>query len=312
MAFIKHLESVVLMLAVTFGVVGNIHVIVSIYRKRSLLKNNHYYLVFHLAVCDLFYLLLFTPTIYSNFTANQPLSSYSNVFCKISSPVHTLFLIAGVYFMVLISVIRYYAILHPLKPAVNRRTLKILSTFIYIFATVCCIPILLVLKFDRYKNQNCDEDWPTESLNIVYTVFLASIQYFIPVFFLFAIYIKICKKLVTQNRKINITNGRNMTSEAEREKAPSTWFQAVKLGNTKSFVVCFTIVICFMISGFPIQVAWIVYVAGSHGSLPTYYFWFEALYLFGTCAINPFVYGALDKKVFCAFKHCQRKTIGLY
>ena len=295
------LQRAVLMIAVMFGLLGNVHVIVS-----SLLKNNHYFLVLHLAVCDLFYVLFFTPTIYAKFT-NRPLTSYSSVICKILSPTHTSFLIAGVHFMVLISITRYYAILHPLKPAVSRRALKIVSIFVYIFAIVCCIPILLVLKFD--KNQNCEEDWSTESLNVVYTVFLASIQYFIPVLFLFIIYIKICKKLVAQNLFIynmKLTKGRNKVSDVGRERSPATWFRAVKrLRNTKAFVVSFTIVICFMISGFPAQVTWIISVARSN-SLPAYYLWFESLYIFGTGVMNPYVYGALDKKMFC-----QRKTISV-
>jgi hypothetical protein len=46
-------------IAVTvFGICGNTLVIISILRQRRLLRNNYYFLVFHLAICDLVWLLI--------------------------------------------------------------------------------------------------------------------------------------------------------------------------------------------------------------------------------------------------------------
>ena len=38
--------------AIVFGIVGNILVIISILRQKKMLKNNYYFLVLHLAMCN--------------------------------------------------------------------------------------------------------------------------------------------------------------------------------------------------------------------------------------------------------------------
>ena len=272
-------KGAVMTLAVTLGVLGNIPVIVSVCRKRSLLKNNHYYLVLHLAICDLFILLCFVPASYSTVTAS-PLSSY--FLCKIVFPAHTIFLSAAASFLVLISIYRYRAIVHPLKPAVSQKTLKILSIFVYVLAIIYIIPLVLVLRFD--ETLGCYEEWPMHSLNIAYGVFLLSAQYFIPLLSLSVIYFKICKELISQNNKFKAMNGQ------VRDNRGPTLFQSVKVRNTKAFIVSFIIVVCFVVSACPTQVIWIVGVINSN-ELPSVNLWLSALYMFGTSVINPFVYG---------------------
>jgi hypothetical protein len=295
------LQGAILTLAVSLGVLGNIFVVVCICRRRKLLKNNHYYLILQLAICDLFFLLFHASDIYSVFSVNPFIAS--RLMCTMWRPVHTIFYTAGINFLVLISVIRYRAIVQPLKPTVSRGTLKILSTFVYVLALICIIPQVLVLRYN--KTCACHEEWPMESLNIAYTIFLMCVQYFVPVLFLTTIYYKICKQLVTRNNWIHRLNVGNQM-RPENDRAP-TWFQCVNRRSTKTFLVCFTIVTCFILSACPIQVAWIVSVTGSK-ELSSYFFWFNALNIFGTAVINPYVYGALDNKVFSLFKHCRKNT----
>ena len=44
-----------------FGILGNILVIISILRQKQVLKNNYYFLVLHLAICDLGALAMHFP-----------------------------------------------------------------------------------------------------------------------------------------------------------------------------------------------------------------------------------------------------------
>ena len=295
-------QGAILTLAVSLGFLGNISVVAVIGRKRSLLQKNHYYLILQLAISDLLYLFCFLSNIYSSFAAKSFLNS--RLLCKIWGPTQTMFYTAGVNILVLISVVRYRAIVHPFKPAVSRRTLKKLSTCVYLLAIICVIPYALVLEYDEALG--CNEQWPLKSLNVSYTVYLASVQYFIPVAFLSVIYFKICKKLIARNNWIHRLNVRNHIQQ-ENQKVP-TWFQSMKLQCTKTFVVSFTIVICFVICACPTQVAWVVSVIGSK-ELPKYYVGFNALNVFGTTVINPYVYGALDSKVFFSFMHNRRPII---
>ena len=297
MAVKAQLEHAILALAVSLGVLGNIAVVVCICRKRSLLKNRHYYLILLLAICDLFYLLFFAPFAYSNFPTDPFITS--RIMCKTWWPVHTSFYIAGANFLVLISIIRYRTILHPLKPPVSWRALKISSIFTCVLAIVCVIPYALVLRYNE-TNFTCHEEWTMKSLNIAYTVSLTCVQYFVPVLFMSTNYYKICQQLITRNNwignQVQQTNGR-----------ASTWFQSLKGRNRKTFLVSFTIVICFVLFACPIQIAWIVSVISSNES-SSYYNFFNALNIFGTAVLNPFVYGVLDANKFSFFKHCRRRV----
>ena len=303
MAVYKELEGqgAILTLAVSLGFLGNISVVAVICRKRSLLQNNHYYLILQLAISDLLYLFCFLSNIYSSFAARSFLNS--RLLCKIWGPTQTMSYTAGVNILVLISVVRYRAIVHPFKPAVSRRTLKKLSACVYLLAIICVTPYALVLEYDEASG--CNEQWPLKSLNVSYTVYLASVQYFIPVAFLSVIYFKICKKLIARNNWIHRLNVRNHIQQ-ENHEVP-TWFQSMKLQCTKTFVVSFTIVICFAFSACPFQVTWVVSVISSN-ELTSYFAWFTALNVFGTTVINPYVYGALDRKILFPCKN-NRKAI---
>ena len=297
-------QDVILALVVSLGIPGNIFVVVCICRKRSLLKNNHYYLILQLAICDLFYLLFFASDIYSIFTSEPFITS--RIICKTWQPMHTVFYTAGANFLVLISLIRYRAILHPLKPVVTRRTLKVLSTFVYLLAIVCIIPNVLVLRYDK-TNFTCYEKWPMESLNIAYTVFLTCVQYLVPVLFMSTIYYKICKQLIARSNRIHhLRYGNQMLQENDRVP---TWLQSIKRQGTKTFLVSFTIVTCFILCACPAQILWNVSVISSKEmrELSSYYIFFNSLNIFGVAVLNPYVYGALDNK-FSFFKHCRRRA----
>ena len=295
----ERVQGAVLTVVVSLGVLGNIPIIASICRKRSLLKSNYYYIILHLAICDLFYLLFFIPKIYSIFHASPSIASSSYLVCKTLRPAQTVVFTAGVNFLVIISILRYRAIVHPLEPALSRRTLHIISTIVYVLATICIIPYVMVLRFDEMSG--CNEKWPKHSLNIAYTIFLSIIQFFLPVAFLSVIYFKIGKEIFTRNNRVILMDARN---QMQRQSTTSP-HQRLKTKNAKPLLVSFTIVACFIVSGFPLQLMWIICMSASK-KIPSYASLISALHTFGTAAINPYVYGALDKKVFSLFQHLRK------
>lgn len=294
----------VMTFGISVGVLGNLAVIISICGTRKLLGSNYYYLLLHLAICDLFNLILFyTEIVYNMFNGTPSITAHSYILCKMWQPIHTVFFTAGANFLIVISMVRYRAIVQPFKLAMSRRTLKILSTLVYGSAMICVIPHVLVLKFDEIAG--CVEEWPLYSLNISYTIFLACVQYFIPAVTLSIIYFKICRKLMTQNRKKQFMNAHNQLRQ-QNEKAP-TWYQSLTLRNKKTFLVSFVIVACFIVSAGGMQVVFIVYSIKSK-ELSSYEMWLQGFYILGTLVLNPCVYGALDSKVFSTFTHFRKKT----
>jgi phage-related minor tail protein len=139
-------------------------------------------------------------------------------------------------------------------------------------------------------------------LAITYTVFLSSVHFFIPVVVLGMIYWKISRELIKQSEKITSMNA------TVGEKTERWLFQRLAHHrNTRTFVISFVIFVCFLVAGSPQQIAYILYVFGVVDLNGAYYDWFNVLYFFGVSAVNPFVYGALDKKLFSSFKLFWRK-----
>ena len=108
-----------------FGILGNILVILSILRqKKSVVKNNYYFLVLHLAISDLvvliFYLFMIT--------------------CPINV-IGAVFQLTGVGMMLTISLLRYRAAVHPLKPAISGRKLKVVCALVYLVALIVAVGI---------------------------------------------------------------------------------------------------------------------------------------------------------------------------
>ena len=248
-------QGALLTVAVSLGLLGNIPVIVWICQRRRLLKDNYYYIILHLAICDLFYLLLFIPDIYSIFNASPSAASSSYLPCKILWPAHTAVFTAGTNFLVIISILRYRAVIQPLTPAVSRTKLKIILTTVYVIAIICIIPYVMVLRFDEMSG--CNEEWPTQSLYIAYTMFLLVIQFFLPVASLSIIYFKIGKEVLTRNNRIGQMYARNQT----QQQSTATPHQHLKIKEAKPLLVSFSIVACFIVSGFPAQMLWILFVS---------------------------------------------------
>ena len=294
------LGSMQLLVAVT-GMIGNLLVIVVILRNPRLLRNTYYFLVLHLAICDFFINVFSSSNIYHSFTGRSMISS--PVLCKLWQPIHTVFFNAGVFFMVLISIVRYQAVSKPLEPAVSRWKVKVVTMFAYIFATFCISPFALVLQFDNISG--CKEVWPVEQLNICFTLVLSAVQYFIPVVLLSMVYWRICIVLVKQNREMKHLCASTALSQREN-LSPYQRFRQHR--HARSFLVSLTVVVGFAVTAFPIQIINILIISNVI-EFPRYYYWFVVVEIFGVSAVNPFIYGALDKKLFFPLMKRLRKIL---
>ena len=227
----------------------------------------------------------------------------SPILCKLWQPIHTVFFSAGVLFMVAISIVRYQAVAKPLKPPVSRWKVKVLAVLVYVFATICVLPYVLILQFNH--KSECVEEWPAETLNICYTVFLAAVQYFIPVVLLSMVYLKICIVIVKQNREIKLLCA-STTPLQQQNLSPYQRFRQHR--NVRTFLVSFTVLVCFAVTTLPTQ---IIYILSTSNVIefPGYTYWFFLVENFGVSAANPFIYGTLDKKLFFSLMKRLRKIL---
>ena len=273
--------------AVILGILGNTLVIVSIMRQKKLLKNNYYFLVLHLAICDLAYLVgKFVSVLNHDFVT---LFTRSFVYCLVSK-IRFAFLDAGIYMMLIISMLRYHSTVHPLRPGFSRRKFKLVSGFGYIFGLIagyganlprCLLKGMEVETF--YAN--------------VYYIYVVVCFFSFPTVFMAVVYYKIGRALIKQNKRMKASFQLN----AGRSRY---------VGNRRNFLVCLGTVLCYGIGTLP-NCVWIIWWIASGQNLPMKNNWLKdfgsVLRVAGSNSVNPLIYGILDKKLVKFWKRRQRE-----
>ena len=178
---------------IAVGIIGNILVIISILRQKSVLKNNYYFLVLHLAICDVGALIFYFANNINKLDEGHS-DETNNILCLVVKMVF-LFRVGGIGIMLVISVFRYRATVHPLKPAITRRKVKVICGFAYIVGFSlgygASLPLCLISRKD---------------VAIIHGKFrrgyVTLVFFFFPTLFLAVTYYKIGRALVNQSKYI--------------------------------------------------------------------------------------------------------------
>ena len=97
--------------------------------------------------------------------------------------------------MLIISLLRYRATVHPLKPAISRRKLKVVCGLVYLVGLIAGCGIHLPLCFIK-----------TNAVYVAYLkfnlAFLMFFGFFVPAVFMAVVYYKISRSLIKQNKHI--------------------------------------------------------------------------------------------------------------
>jgi hypothetical protein len=281
-----------------FGILGNILVIISILRQKKLLKNNYYFLVLHLAICDLGALIIILFNHINRYLVEDGLVTYSTKYC-VFIYIYLVFQAAGIGMMLIISLLRYRATVHPLKPDVSRRKLKVVCALVYIVGFIAGYATYLPVCFLQGND-----------VAIVYKKvfygYAISCCYFFPTLFMAVVYYKIGREMIKQNRYM-----KNVCSNPGRRSAPDSSFNILKfIRNRRTFFVCLITVLSHGIGNIPISVWHILYTAGENDFLMKYV-WIgylaNVLGVAGSHSVNPLIYGRLDKKLLPFWKLCRKK-----
>ena len=134
------------------GILGNILVILSILRQKKNIQNNYCVAVSHLEICDLLVLIIYRyDAVEADWLAAPISDRTSMIHCHVYAIEHAFQFSAGVGMMLIISVLRYRATVHPSKPAVSRRKLKVVCGLVYLGGLIAACGIHLPLCFINYK-----------------------------------------------------------------------------------------------------------------------------------------------------------------
>ncbi|CAB3982502.1 neuropeptide FF receptor 2-like [Paramuricea clavata] len=280
---------------IVFGIVGNILVVVSILRQKKVLKNNYYFLVVHLAICDLGALIIFVFH-HVNWYLVEDHLVYSTKYCAFIC-ISYFFQAAGPGMMLIISLLRYRATVHPLKPAISRQKLKVVCGLVYLGSLIAGYGVFLpqcFLQNDSYFKFRYFRHACTTFFLIVTTIFMAVVYY------------KIGQALMKQNKYM-----KRVCSNPVRRSAPSSSFKILKfIRNRRTFLVCLITVLCFVTGHIPMSVWYILCIAKeSHFLMENA--WIarlgNVLLVVGVHSVNPLIYGILDKRLLTFWKFCRKK-----
>lgn len=277
------------------GILGNILVILTIVRQKNGLKNNYYFLVLQLTICDLIVLI---PHLYDFITyychdAPLPNDQPSNIINCVVFVINLDFLVAGTGIMLIISVLRFRAVVHPLKPAISRKKLKTACVLVHIVGLIVAGGTRLPLCFIKSTTLYYDAFW---KFYYACKVFFVSLG---PTIFMAVVYYKIGRALIKQKRVM-----KRVCPNQVRRLAPSSTY----IRNRKTFLVCVSTVLCFGVGNIPASVLAIWFIVGPYHKVMDCSFVWNIVVVLGIAfshSVNPIIYGILDKQLltFC----CKRK-----
>ena len=208
------------------------------------------------------------------------------------------FQLIGVGMMLVISLLRYRATVHPFKPANSRRKLKIICGLVYLVGPIVECGIRLPRCFIKSKVVY------VACLKFYYA-FWMFFGYFVPTIFMAVVYYKISRSLIKQNKYM-----KRVCSNKNR-RGPDSFFNILRyIRNGRTFRVCLSVVLFYGISHIPLS-AWLMWLITDEYHLRMKYVWVRyfahVLAVAGSHSINPVIYGILDKQLLAFWKCCCKK-----
>ena len=282
------------------GIIGNVLVILSILRqKNNVFKNNYYFIVSHLAICDLAVLIIYLLYTAQDSLLAEPLSDrFPRISCH-SKVIVDAIQLAGVGMMLVISLLRYRATVHPLKPAISRRKLKVVCGLAYLVGLIVeggmGLPLCWIKSNAVYATY-----WKCFLALAVFT------RYFVPTIFMAVVYYEVGRALLKQNKHMKLVR-----SNAMKQREPAYSFNIPRyIRNRRTFLICVGTVLCYAIAIFP-RSLWYAWVIAGKNNLLKKHHWVkkfaDVVRLVGSHSVNPLIYGILDKKLLTFWKGCCKK-----
>ena len=256
------------------GVGGNSAVCFILHRGKSLRTVTNLFIL-NLAISDLIFsctIPLEFPIIVSDY--KWP---YAPFFCKIYFPVQTIALSVSIFTLAAVSIVRYRAIIHPLKRQISQSHARYILTGIWIFSAILTVPHSVTLESDGTE---CSEQWPEQKYRKIYTTFLSAIFYVIPLSIIVFAYVKIVRELMKKQR--NCFN-------CENSALSEVWNKE----TTKVIRMFFKVTIVFAVCNLPSQIMWLW---SDFGNADQTFKYFSDLLMamnvliFANSAANPFIY----------------------
>lgn len=183
------------------GAIGNTFVLVASTKTWNI--SVHYKLTAALGLSDLLFSVIYFFYIVQYIVWSSWV--YHPVMCKIFEPISSTTIYLDIGFIVIIALERYAGICFPLKGGFSVRTIACLSIFNVFFALVSAFPLPVILVHSA-EQKGCIESWPNIIHAKVYTVYLLTIYFLIPMLMLSILYYKSVATLKRVTQSLTCSN----------------------------------------------------------------------------------------------------------
>ncbi|XP_020508324.2 B2 bradykinin receptor [Labrus bergylta] len=193
--------AVYILLISIFGIVLNVFILmVFCFHKKACTVAEIY--LSNLAAADLF--LVACLPFWAAYIIKDYDWPFNGPMCKLVSLSITTNTYCSIYFLVLISIDRFVALVHPLSNTRMRRPkfAKLGCLLVWVFGFLLSIPMLMYrkLKLDEGNNTLCSFEFPTETVYLLYEGTISLFIFIIPIFIIFFCTYKIVRGL---NARLN-------------------------------------------------------------------------------------------------------------
>ena len=199
---LRYITLVIYLLTFIFGIVGNSLTILVIVRNKKM-KTVATCFILNLAVADDLFMLSLPFFAYSTFAKDWIFGSW---LCTIMSALYGINLYASIFTMVLMSIDRYLAIVHPLS-SIRYRTIKNAWVVCVVTWMVCIVIMTPYWMYARTSPQrdgtySCRMFWP-QSDNLAYEWFWTNFQliigFVLPILIMVFCYVYLLRHLIVEN-----------------------------------------------------------------------------------------------------------------
>jgi len=209
--FLQAASMVVIMLV---AVGGNLLILAAIYIDKTLQTITNAFII-NLACADLLLSIIGMP-----FTLASSIKYewvFGDTWCKVNGMANSLFCIASILTLAVVSVDRYCAILYPFKYAtwITNKVAAGMIVYIWFHALLmACLPLTNWTQYTFIRSESiCTVRW---EYSISFTLFLFSVCFFLPLGVMMVTYLRIFRTARKQSRKIV-----PVTGEIEAREDPS-------------------------------------------------------------------------------------------
>ena len=204
-------------------------------KHKILLRKIFYFLVLHLAICDAFTLL-------SIFFLHLKIVTFLSNCINILGICLLIFQTSGVTMMLIISVLRFRAVVHPLNPSFSRRKIKIICGLACIIGLVTAVLL---------TNLECMKFPPRRYYIYEWLPFFACF-YIFPIIFMTVTYSIIARALIKQRKALRaFSNATPSHFQCSSNSSSQRYTRGLK-----TFFVCAITVLCFSVGHIYYMTAW--------------------------------------------------------